>query len=57
MSPNRPAFHIIRSFVVRRGPDGSMFELPNRIADKFELACQQQSIADAYKPFAKYRVQ
>jgi len=56
MSPNRPAFHIIRSFVVRRGPDGSMFELPNRIAEKFDQACQQLSIADAYKPFAKYRV-
>lgn len=56
MNVNRPVSEIIRSFVVRRGPDGSLFELPNRIAQQFDQACQKQSISEAYRPFAKYRV-
>lgn len=55
MSPNRPAYHIVKSFVLKRGPDGTLFELPTRLLERFNQLCEQQG-ADAHRQFSKYIV-
>jgi uncharacterized protein YheU (UPF0270 family) len=56
MIANSHSAHIVRNFVLRRGPDGSLFELPNRLAEKFDRLCHQLASSEVLKSFAKYRV-
>ncbi|MFN7835152.1 MAG: hypothetical protein ACK5NY_05090 [Burkholderiaceae bacterium] len=56
MNPNRPAYHIIKSFVLKRSPDGTLFELPTRFVEQFESLCEKHSAADAQRRFSKYIV-
>jgi hypothetical protein len=56
MTPNKPVYHIIRSFVLRRSPDGRLFELPTRYVEEFEKAFDQQSNEETQRRFNKYMV-
>ena len=55
MSPNRPAYHIVKSFVLKRSPDGTLFELPSRLLERFNQICEQHT-QDAARQFSKYIV-
>lgn len=38
MSPDRPVYHVVQRFVLKRAPDGTLFELPERLVPRFESA-------------------
>lgn len=56
MTPNKAVYHIIRSFVLRRSPDGRLFELPNRYVEEFEKAFNQENDEETQRRFNKYMV-